>query len=73
MTPQPEPESVPSDELDRWLEGEIREARRRAEDAVRLLRTDQKWYHRGRLHALLEVRRYHKGETAECPGTGPRA
>jgi hypothetical protein len=43
FTGWPQPESVPSDELDRWLEGEIREARRQAEDAVRLFRTDQKW------------------------------
>jgi len=28
MSPQPQPESVPTDELDRWLEGQIREARR---------------------------------------------
>jgi hypothetical protein len=47
MAPQPQPESVPTDELDRWLEGEIREAYRRAIEAVRLLlHTDQKWYHR---------------------------
>ena len=65
MTPQPQPESVPADELDRWLEGEIREAYRQANEAVRLLHTDQKWYNRGRLQALLEVRRYRKGETAE--------
>ena len=65
MTPQPQLESVPADELDRWLEGEIREARRLAEVAVRLFRTDQKWFHRGRLQALLQVRRYRKGETAE--------
>ena len=65
MTPQPQLESVPADELDRWLEGEIREAYRQANEAVRLLHTDQKWYHRGRLQALLEVRRYRKGETAE--------
>ena len=56
MTPQPQLESVPADELDRWLEGEIREAYRQANEAVRLLHTDQKWYHRGRLQALLEVR-----------------
>ena len=65
MTPQPQLESVPADELDRWLEGRIREARRLAEEAVRLFRTDQKWFHRGRLQALLQVRRYRKGETAE--------
>ena len=65
MTPQPQPESVPSDELDRWLEGQIHEARRLAEEASRLFRTDQKWYQRGRLQALLQVRRYRKGETAE--------
>ena len=65
MTPQPQPESVPTDELDRWLEGEIREARYQANEAVRLLHTDQKWYQRGRLQALLQVRRYRKGETAE--------
>jgi hypothetical protein len=47
MTPQRQPESVPSDELDRWLEGEIREARRQANEAVRLLRIDQKSYQRG--------------------------
>ena len=70
MTPQPQPESVPADELDRWLEWEIREAHRQANEAVLLLRTDQKWYHRGRLQALLQVRRYRKGETAELTGTG---
>jgi hypothetical protein len=70
MTPQPQPESVPSDELDRWLEGEIREARYQANEAVRLLHTDQKWYQRGRLQALLQVHRYRKGETAELTGTG---
>jgi len=70
MTPQPQLESVPADELDRWLEGEIREARRQAEEAVRLFRTDQKWYHRGRLQALLQVRRYRKGETADLTATG---
>jgi hypothetical protein len=43
MTPQPQLESVPADELDRWLEGEIREAYRQANEAVRLLHTDQKW------------------------------
>ena len=70
MTPQPQPESVPSDELDRWLEGQIHEARRLAEEASRLFRTDQKWYQRGRLQALLQVRRYRMGETAELTGTG---
>ena len=70
MTPQPQPESVPSDELDRWLEGQIHEARRLAEEASRLFRTDQKWYQRGRLQALLQVHRYRKGETAELTGTG---
>jgi hypothetical protein len=70
MTPQPQLESVPADELDRWLEGQIREARRLAEEAVRLFRTDQKWFHRGRLQALLQMRRYRKGETAEYPGPG---
>jgi hypothetical protein len=60
MTPQPQPESVPADELERWLEGEIREAYRQANEAVRLLHTDQKWYHRGRLQALLEVRFFHR-------------
>ena len=70
MTPQPQPESVPTDELDRWLEGEIREARYQANEAVRLLHTDQKWYQRGRLQALLQVHRYRKGETAELTGTG---
>ena len=45
-------------------------ARRLAEEASRLFRTDQKWFHRGRLQALLQVRRYRKGETAELTGTG---
>jgi hypothetical protein len=40
MTPQLQPESAPADELDRWLEGEIREARYQANEAVRLLHTD---------------------------------
>jgi hypothetical protein len=68
MTPQPQLESVPSDQLDRWLEGEIREARYQANEAVRLLHTDQKWYQRGRLQALLQVRRYRKGEDGEMTG-----
>jgi hypothetical protein len=70
MAPQPQPESVPTDELDRWLEGQIHEARRLAEEAVRLFRTDQKWYHRGRLQALLQVRRYRKGGDGGIPETG---
>jgi len=37
---------------------------------MRLLRTDQKWFHRGRLQALLQVRRYRKGDAAELTGTG---
>jgi hypothetical protein len=52
MAPQPQPKFVPTDELDRWLEGEIHEVRRQASEAVRLLRADQKWYQRGCLQAF---------------------